>query len=95
MPIHDDIATTDDPHEPATSEQLTRLEAALLSLPRFRRNVFLAHRLDNLSYAEIAERTGVSVRRIEHEIARAIYELQSAMEGRPLRSSWWWWWRWR
>lgn len=91
MPPHDDIATSDEAQEAATSEQLARLEAALLTLPRFRRDVFLAHRISNLSYAEIADRTCVSVRRIQHEIARAIYELHSAMEGRPLRSRWWRW----
>jgi RNA polymerase sigma-70 factor (ECF subfamily) len=92
MSVHDDTATSDAAtDEPATAEQLARLEAALLTLPRFRREVFLAHRIDNLSYAEIADRTGASVPRIEREMARAIYGLHCAMEGRPLRRSWWRW----
>ncbi len=54
----------------ATAEQLARLKAAFLTLPRFTREIFLAHRIDDLSYVEIADRTGVSVRRVEREIAR-------------------------
>jgi RNA polymerase sigma-70 factor (ECF subfamily) len=92
MSVHDDTASADAAHdEAATAEQLARLEAALLTLPCFRREVFLAHRIDNLSYAEIADRTGVSVRRIEREMARAIYGLYRAMQGRPSRRRWWRW----
>jgi RNA polymerase sigma-70 factor (ECF subfamily) len=92
MSVHDDTASSDAAHdEAATAEQLARLEAALLTLPRFRREVFLVHRIDNLSYAEIADRTGVSARRIEREMARAIYGLYCAMEGRPSRRRWWQW----
>ncbi|MDQ8757641.1 sigma-70 region 4 domain-containing protein [Sphingosinicella sp. LHD-64] len=65
------------------------MEAALLTLPRFTRAVFLAHRIDNLNYAEIADQTGVSVRRIEREIARAIYGLDRAMESELPRRRWW------
>lgn len=44
MPVHDNTASADAAHdEAATAEQLARLEAALLTLPRFRREVFLAH----------------------------------------------------
>jgi RNA polymerase sigma-70 factor (ECF subfamily) len=70
MSVDDDAASSDAAFdEAATAEQLAKLEAALLTLPRFRREVFLAHRIDDLSYAEIAERTGVSMQRIEREMA--------------------------
>lgn len=65
-----------------------RMQAALLRLPRFTREVFLAHRIDDLSYTEIAARTGVSVRRVEYEIARAIFGLDRALT-EPPRASWW------
>lgn len=65
-----------------------RMQAALLRLPRFTREVFLAHRIDDLSYAEIAARTGVSVRRVEREIARALVGLDRALT-EPPRSGWW------
>jgi RNA polymerase sigma-70 factor (ECF subfamily) len=76
--------------DPIDTELLTRLEAALETLPRFTREVFLAHRVDDLSYAEIARVTGSSAKRIEREMARALFGLCRAMDGRPLR--WWEWW---
>jgi len=65
----------------ATTVLLERMEAALLTLPRFTREVFLAHRLDDLSYRDIAARTGVSVRRVEREIARAIVGIDHVLRG--------------
>lgn len=77
----------------ATAEELARMEAALLTLPRLTREVFLAHRIGDLSYAEIAEITGLSVRQVERRMADALYGLHSALQGRPLRRRWWWGWR--
>ncbi|HWW64469.1 MAG TPA: sigma-70 region 4 domain-containing protein [Sphingomonadaceae bacterium] len=76
--------------EPIDTELLARLEAALETLPRFPREVFLAQRVDDLSYAEIARVTGTSVKRVQREMARALFGLSRAMDGRPLR--WWEWW---
>jgi hypothetical protein len=39
---------------------LKRLERAVRKLPRLQREIFLALRLDDLSYDEIAERTGLT-----------------------------------
>jgi RNA polymerase sigma factor (sigma-70 family) len=75
-----------------TTEARERLEAAFAKLPPFTRNVFLAHRLDDLSYAEIATITGVSVRRIEREMVRAIVAIDRALWEQPRRRPWW---RWR
>lgn len=72
-----------------TTELLERMEAALLSLPRFTREVFLAHRLDDLSYLQIAKITGVSVRRVEREMARAILGIDRALTDPQPRSRWW------
>lgn len=63
-------------------------KAALMTLPRFTRAVFLAHRIDDLSYVEIAQRTGISVQRVEREMARAIYGLMCAMVGIRPRKRW-------
>ena len=52
--------------------QLQRVERALSRLDRPTRNIFLAHRLDGMDYAEIAERTGLSVKQVERRIARAM-----------------------
>lgn len=71
------------------TDQLDRLEAALLTLPRFRREVFLATRIDNLTYAEIAEITGVSERRIRREMSRALLGIVIAMDNEPMPKRWW------
>src|SRR3546814_4951163 len=73
-------ASVTDGDEPIDTELLARTEAALLTLPRFTRNVFLAHRIDDLSYAEIARRTGTSVGRVEREMMRALYGIGRAMD---------------
>ena len=46
------------------AEILSRLERAVRRMPRLQREIFLAIRLDDLSYPEIAERTGVSAREV-------------------------------
>jgi RNA polymerase sigma factor (sigma-70 family) len=71
-------------HDP---ELLRRLEDAVAAMPRAQREIFLAHRLDKMSYAEIARRTGLSVKQVERQMARAIYKLCKQMDGHPL--SWW------
>lgn len=85
------IAEDASDNEPIDTKRLVQFEAAVLTLPRFTREVFLAHRIDDLSYAEIARITGTSERRIEREMARAIHAIDRAMCGEPLR----WWERWR
>lgn len=71
-------------------EELRRLEQAVRNLPTLQREVFLAHRLDGLSYREIAYLTGLSVRTIERLMAKAIYRMAKQLDGEPLR----WWERW-
>ena len=63
---------------------LRRLEAAMLNIPKLQREVFMAHRLDNMPYCEIARRTGLSVKQVERHVARAIYKLSKQLEGRKL-----------
>jgi RNA polymerase sigma factor (sigma-70 family) len=69
------------------AELLRRLERAMRSVPRRTREVFLAHRLDDMSYSEIAERTGLSVREVERHMPRAIVAIDRSLNGPPL--SWW------
>lgn len=75
--------------DPLTTYTREKLEAAFAKLPPFTRSVFLAHRLDDLSYAEIATITGVSVRRIEREMARAIVAIDRAFSDKPRSRQWW------
>jgi RNA polymerase sigma factor (sigma-70 family) len=53
------------------SMELARLHASLSKLPPLCRDAFLLNRVDGLTYAEIAERLGVSVRTIDRFMVRA------------------------
>jgi RNA polymerase sigma-70 factor (ECF subfamily) len=69
-------------------EILQRLDTGLRRMPKRRRMIFLAVRLDDASYAELAERTGLAVRQVEREIAAALLQLDDALCGR--QSLPWW-----
>jgi RNA polymerase sigma-70 factor (ECF subfamily) len=56
----------------AASEELERVLMAIEELPPRRRQVFLLHREHHLSYAEIAERCGISVKMVEKHISSAL-----------------------
>jgi RNA polymerase sigma factor (sigma-70 family) len=71
-------------------EFLRRLEDAIGNIPRLQREIFMAHRLDDMSYGEIARRTGLTVRQVERQMAKAIYKLDKQLDGRRLN----WWERW-
>lgn len=53
-------------------DRLRRLEAVLGRLQLRTREIFLAHRIDGYSYAEIAARTGLSIKTVEMHMTRAI-----------------------
>jgi len=57
------------------SETRERVEAAMATLPRKTREIFLAKRLDDLSYSEIASRTGLTEEQVRHHMYRAISSL--------------------
>ncbi len=63
---------------------LRRMEEAMRKLPRLQLDIFLAHRLDDLSYDEIARRSGLTVRQVERQLARAIYKLDKQSRGGKL-----------
>lgn len=73
--------------EHADPELLKKLERAMLNLPGSTREIFLAHRLDNMSYQEIADRSGLTVRQVERHMAKAIYRLCRELDDEPLH--WW------
>jgi RNA polymerase sigma-70 factor (ECF subfamily) len=63
---------------------LRRLEDAMRAMPKLQREIFMAHRLDDISYREIARRTGPTVHQVERHMARAIYKLDKQLDGRKL-----------
>ena len=61
-------------------DSLRRIEAAMLRLKPRTREIFLAHRLDGMSYAQIAEQTGLSVKGVEKQMTKAIAQIRRAMD---------------
>lgn len=70
--------------------ELQRLERALRRMPRRQREIFLAVRIDDLSYADIAERTGLTTAKVERLFARSLRNFVRNL-GNPRRH---WWRRW-
>lgn len=54
---------------------MRRLERAMATMDAVSREVFLAHRLEGLSYTQIAQRIGLSAAEVERHIAEAIVHL--------------------
>ena len=78
-----------DSNDPAL---IARLEDAVLRLPRIQRDIFLAVRLDALSYAEIAECTGLSSKQVERLFAKALASFRRNLDD-PARHRWQRWFR--
>lgn len=66
-----DLAGSDELGRLEARDGLARVEAAIGSLKPRTREIFMAHHLEGLSYAQIAARTGLSVSGVEKQIARA------------------------
>ena len=57
---------------PAPRYTVEDIDRALSRVPKFEQRLFVQHRIDGLSYAEIAEQNGISVRRVEKAVAKAL-----------------------
>jgi RNA polymerase sigma-70 factor (ECF subfamily) len=79
-----------EPLDPERQELLERIEKIMRRLPRMTREIFLAHRLDDMPYDEIARRTGLSVQKVERHMARAIAALSRGLDDDP--RPWWKFW---
>lgn len=77
----DAIAADDSPEQHASDhEALARVRDAILRLPSRCRAVYLMHRIDGLSYPEIARRCGISTKAVEKQMSRALRALRDARE---------------
>lgn len=56
-------------------DMLRRLEVAMMRLRPRTREIFMAHRIDGMTYAEIAEQTGLSVKGVEKQMSKALAQL--------------------
>ncbi|SRR5579859_191695 len=84
LPIDEALA---DPQPGPDRAALARIELeavakALQKLPPRCRHAFELHRFGNLSYAEIAQRMGISISMVEKHIAEAVLRLAAALGGR-------------
>lgn len=78
------VSSEPSPEQLASAEQdLERLIDGLERLSEKCRDVFLLSRLEGLSYPQIAERCGISVKMVEKYMGRALAELRSQVGGRP------------
>ena len=77
----DDVALAgDDPHDQLEArDMINRLETAMQRLRPRTREIFMACRLDGYTYAEVAERVGMSVRGVRKQMSRAIAEIDRAL----------------
>jgi RNA polymerase sigma-70 factor (ECF subfamily) len=62
------------------SERLKRAMACIEHMPPKRREVFLLHRLEGLSYAEIARQAGISIKTVEKHMACAMAQLSREVD---------------
>lgn len=60
-----------------TAERDARLWQAIDSMPPRRREVFLMSKRDGMTYAEIADELGLSVKTVENQIAKATASLRT------------------
>ena len=64
-----------------TSERDARLWHAIDKLPERCRNIFLLSKRDGLTYAEIADELGISVKTVENQMSKAFERLRGALGG--------------
>lgn len=77
----DAIAADDSPEQHASDQQaLARARSAILGLPPRCRAVYLMHRVEGLSYPEIARRCGISTKAVEKQMSNALRALRDARE---------------
>ncbi len=79
--VHDQttVAAGDDSLE--RDELLRDLDAAVASLPARSREIFLLHRVNGLSYAEIGETLGISRKTVENLMGRTLQRLRTTLRG--------------
>ena len=61
-------------------DTLRRLEHALSRLKPKTREIFLAHRIHGFTYAEIAQRTGLTVKGVEKQMSKAIAKIDRLLD---------------
>ncbi len=83
--LHEDVDRCEiadsDPHAVLEArDMLRRIEAAIPLLPERTREIFMAHRFEDLTYLEIAQRMGISVKTVEKHISLALRALHRSLD---------------
>lgn len=61
-------------------EQVAVIRTVLATMPAKRRRLFVLHRIEGLSFAEIARRTGFSQTAVKKHVARAMIDLDAMLD---------------
>ena len=67
---------------------MARLDKALRRMPRRQRDIFLAVRLEDADYGDLARKTGFTVAQIEREVAAALLQIDDALRGHRSARRW-------
>jgi RNA polymerase sigma-70 factor (ECF subfamily) len=70
----------------SSREALARLQAAILRLPPRCREVYLLHRIEGMTYPEIARRHGISTKGVEKHMARALRLMRAELAAASIRN---------
>lgn len=78
---HDWLASPEPSHEQRieTQQQLAHVRRLILQLPDRCREVYLLNRIEGMSYPQIAERFGISVKAVEKHVSRALRGLRDGV----------------
>lgn len=82
LPISDDLVLSvppDQMHRLEANDVLEIYRRALDELPPRTREVFLLHRVDELTYKEIGARLEISIPTVQYHVARALTHLDAAL----------------
>src|SRR3546814_10832670 len=67
-------------HEMEGQDVMRVYRRALGELPERTRDVFLLHRVDELSYREIGEKLGIAIPTVQYHVARALAHIDARSE---------------
>lgn len=80
IPLQDvDVPGCDVERQLEARDELRRVEQAVRAMRPRTRAIFLAHRVDGMSYAEIARECGIGIKGVEKQMSRAIAILAREM----------------